>query len=110
VLATAAIVNGCSLSGTWRTVSVVPEGERFPIVSVTFDKQHRFTATSEEDARQRTSTGEYKWNGLRLILSPGHGQEQEQKYRGRRRLDGTLVLTHRVPGIRIKATLERTGH
>ena len=105
VMATAGLVNGCSLAGTWRTVSVRPEGERFPVASVTFDKHHRFTATSEEEGRPRTSTGEYKWNGLRLILSPGAGREQT--YRGRRRLDGSLALTHRRPGMKIKATLEK---
>ncbi|MHC4698008.1 MAG: hypothetical protein ACYTFA_14845 [Planctomycetota bacterium] len=46
VFATAAIVNGCTLAGTWRTVAVTPEGERFPIVSVTFGEHRRFTATS----------------------------------------------------------------
>ncbi len=106
VMATAGLANGCSLAGTWRTVSVRPEGEGFPVASVTFDRQHRFTATSEEEGRPRTLTGEYKWNGLRLILSPVAGREQT--YRGRRRLDGSLALTHRRPGTKIEATLEKT--
>ncbi len=107
VFATAAIVNGCGLTGTWRTVSIMPEGERFPIVSVTFGEHRRFTATSEEDGRQRTSTGRYKWNGLRLVLDPGQGSRQT--YRGYRRLDRSLVLLHRRDATKIKATLDRTG-
>ena len=107
VIASAALVSGCGLTGTWRTIAVIPEGDRFPVTSVTFDKHHRFTATSDEDGHQRTSTGEYKWNGLRLILNPSRGCKQT--YRCRWRLDRTLVLTHRRAGQKVRATLERTG-
>ncbi len=107
MFATAAMVNGCGLTGTWRTISVRPEGERFPIVSVTFGEHRRFTATSEEDGRWRTSTGRYKWNGLRLVLDPGQGSRQT--YRGYRRLDRSLVLLHKHGTTKIKAMLERAG-
>ena len=107
VFAAAAIVNGCGLTGTWRTVAVRPEAERFPIVSVTFGENGQFTATSEEDGRQRTSTGRYKWNGLRLVLDPSPGSRKT--YRGYRRLDRSLVLLHKHDTTKIKATLKRAG-
>ena len=99
-------VNG-SLTGSWRTVSVTPQGKQFPIASVTFDKHYHFTATSQEDEGQRTCTGTYKWNGFRLVLDPSDWQRRS--YPGRRRLDGTLALTHTAKAAKVRAIMERTG-
>jgi hypothetical protein len=103
----ALILTGCSITGTWRTVPAGLDDRGFPIVSMTLDEHDSFTATSRHDGHQQTSTGQYRWNGMRLILSPANGREQI--FRGRKRLDGTLLLTHTAENRNTRAILERTG-
>jgi hypothetical protein len=99
------LVNGCGLSGTWRTVDVAPTGEQFPIASVTFDRAGKFTASSGDHGDRRTSTGAFKWNGFRLLLRPTDAPEQV--YRGRFLVGGRLSLAHKAS--RTRATLVRLG-
>lgn len=96
---------GCSIAGTWRTISVKPEQAQFPVTIVTFDKNGGFTATANYEGRPRTSTGQYKWNGTRLIVLPDNGSKRV--YRGRLRTDGDLQLWHEVEGEKTTARLER---
>jgi hypothetical protein len=55
-----------------------------------------FTAQGKYDGDPHTTTGAYAMAGQKLSLSPQGGAAME--YRVRRRADGKLVLTYRMPG------------
>ncbi len=82
---------GCSITGSWKTIAVDPPGLPFPIERMSFDRDHNYTATCLYEGENRTSTGQYRWNGFTLdVMQAG---KKQQSYRVRRHLDGKLVLT-----------------
>ena len=107
VAAVLVIVTGCSLTGTWKTINIIPPDARFPMNRISFDNDSRFTATAEYEGQTRTSTGTYEWNGRKLLVFPDGGGERT--YPGRRRWDRKLLLTHNRNGERITAIFAKTG-
>ena len=101
----AVALGGCSIAGSWRVVSTEPPGAPFPVAVLTLDPNNTYTATGSNDARPRTTTGQYRWNGSRLdVLETG---KVPRSYQARRRFDGSLVLTYEERGARVSATLVR---
>ncbi len=101
----ALVGTGCSIAGSWKRVAVDPPGVPFPVDHVTFDRDDNYTATWSHEGRARTSTGRYHWNGFKLDVMQEEGLPRS--YRGRLRLDGTLVLTYEERGAKVTATLEK---
>ena len=100
--------SGCSLTGTWKTVSVQPQDAvgKFPISMVTFDENNMtYTAPSIYQGKTVTSTGKYDWNGMRLRIMPEG--KPERTYPGTLWLGKTLKLSHTEEGNKMTATLER---
>lgn len=107
VVAVAAVAGaaGCSIAGSWRTVTIDPPGVPFPLQHVAFDREHNYMASWTESGRSRTSTGRYNWNGFTLrVWQEGN---LPRKYGARRRLDGRLVLTYAEGEGKVNAILER---
>jgi len=108
VLCAAALTSGCGLGGSWKTTDVRPKGAAFPINQVTFDTQGKYTATGEFTAKgdyngnTHTTTGVYTRRWQTLTLSPVGGPMLE--YKTRRRWDGKLVMTLKLPGQDREAT------
>ncbi|RME41616.1 MAG: hypothetical protein D6788_00835 [Planctomycetota bacterium] len=99
------LATGCSVTGSWKRVSVSPPGAPFPLEYVTFGKDRRYTATWKENGREHTSTGVYKANLLTLdVAEDGY---QPRRYRLKRRWDGKLLLIYDADGHSVTATLER---
>jgi len=102
--AAAVLISGCSrsIAGSWKTSEVHPQGAGFPIYQVTFDAQGKYTATGAFSAQgeysgdTHTTTGAYTKKRQMVRVSPVGGPPLE--YRIRRRLDGKLVMTLKVPG------------
>ncbi len=98
------LISGCSrsISGSWQTAEIHPQGAAFPIHQVTFDAQGKYTATGEFSAQgayngdTHTTTGTYERQWQTVRVSPIGGPPLE--YKTRRRLDGKLVMTLKVPG------------
>jgi len=98
------LLSGCStnIAGSWQTAEIHPKGAGFPINQVTFDNQGKYTATGEFSAGgvyngdTHTTTGTYKKQWQTVRISPVGGPPLE--YKTRRRLDGKLVMTLKVPG------------
>ena len=98
------LLPGCSssIAGSWQTAEIRPQGAAFPINQVTFDAQGKYTATGAFSAQgsysgdTHTTTGAYTRQGRMVRVSPIGGPPLE--YKTRRRLDGKLVMTLRVPG------------
>ena len=107
VAAVLVIVTGCSLTGTWKTINIIPPDARFPMNRISFDNDSRFTATAEYEGQTRTSTGTYEWNGRKLVVFPDGGDERT--YPGRRRWGRKLALIHNRNGERITAIFAKTG-
>ena len=103
-LCSAFLFSGCSssIAGSWTTSEVRPQGAVFPINQVTFDAQGKYTATGEYSAQgtysgeMHTTTGAYTRQQQTVRVSPVGGSPLE--YKTRRRLDGKLVMTLKVPG------------
>ena len=108
VLCAAVLSSGCGLGGSWKTTDVRPKGAAFPINQVTFDAQGKYTATGEFTAKgdyngnTHTTTGVYTRRWQTLTLSPVGGPMLE--YKTRRRWDGKLVMTLKLPGQDREAT------
>ena len=105
------LMSGCSITGsiagTWRTVSVDPPGASFPVDTITFDRNHNYTASWAQAGKPRTTLGQYRWNGSRLeVLRPGN---QPQTYKASVGLDGRLTMTYGSGESKIQAKLERAG-
>lgn len=98
-------VGGCSLTGSWKRVSVEPPGSYFPIEFITFDKQNQYTATWKDKGRSRTSVGIYQ--GQRFSLDVAKQDEPPRTYRIQKRLDGRLILIYETDGVKVSALLER---
>jgi hypothetical protein len=113
ILAAAVGVEGCGVTGAWKTIDVQPAGAPFPVNQVTFDPQGSyaaqgfFTPQGAYDGHLHDSKGTYRWKGRRLELAAADGPPLT--YRTRRRLDGRLVMTLQIPGQpqTITATLSR---
>ena len=98
------LLSGCSssITGSWETSEVRPQGAGFPINQVTFDEQGKYTATGAFSAQGtysgdiHTTTGVYTRQLQTVRVSPVGGPPLE--YKIRRRLDGKLVMTLKVPG------------
>ncbi len=105
--ATALVVTstGCSLDGSWETVSVDPPTVPFPLDTITFDANKNYTASWTQDGSPRTGTGQYQWNGSTLDVVQGY--TLPRTYRTRKRLDGTLELTYEQGGAKVSAILQR---
>lgn len=105
-LACLASLSGCTIAGTWNTVSVDPPGAGFPVDTITFGRGKNYTMTWEQAGRSRTALGKYRWDGFRLeVLRPGLAPRSYDASLG---LDGMLTLTYGTGGSKISATLERT--
>ena len=102
--ATVIVIPGCSSSivGSWKTAEVRPQGAGFPINQVTFDAQGKYTATGQFSAQgaytgdTHTTTGAYTRKRQTVRVTPIGGPPLE--YKTRRRLDGKLVMTLKIPG------------
>ncbi len=102
--ATFILICGCSsnIAGSWQTAEVRPQGAVFPIHQVTFDDQGKYTATGQFTAQGaytgdvHTTTGDYKKQGQTVRVSPIGGPPVE--YQVRRRMDGKLEMTLKLPG------------
>ena len=105
VLGLALTTVGCSLAGSWRTVSLDPPGAPFPVDTITLDRDNNYTATWTWDGARRTTTGRYKWNGSTLEVAPPGSLPR--KYGARLRADGKLVMTYMHGDAKLTATLER---
>jgi hypothetical protein len=98
------LLPGCSsgIAGSWKTSEIRPQGAAFPINQVTFDAQGKYTATGEFSAQGtysgevHTTTGAYTRQRQTIRVSPVDGPPLE--YKTRRRLDGKLLMTLKVPG------------
>jgi len=53
------VVGGCSLTGSWKPISIDPPDANFTIEYITFDKNHQYTATWLDGDQIRTSVGIY---------------------------------------------------
>lgn len=98
------LLSGCSsgIAGSWQTTEVRPQGAAFPIYQVTLDAGGKYTATGLFSAQgtyngdAHTTTGDYTRQGQKVRFSPVGGAPLE--YKIRRRLDGKLVMTLKMPG------------
>jgi len=103
-------ISGCSsnIAGSWQTAEVHPQGAAFPINEVTFDAQGKYTATGAFSAKgeysgdTHTTTGDYARKREVVRISPVGGPPLE--YKIRRRLDGKLVMTLKMPGEKPEVT------
>ncbi len=98
---------GCSVTGSWKRVSVDPPGVPFPIDTVTFEANKNYTASWSEKGSPRTSSGIFTWNGSTLKIQ--QFGSQPRTYRARRRFDGKLELTYEKGNAKATAILERMG-
>lgn len=98
---------GCSIAGTWKTVSVEPQdmADKFMFSSVTFGDDGTYSATAKYEGQESTSTGKYEWSGTELDIDPDNGDARE--YDGYLRMDGKLVLKHEHDGKSMTATLQK---
>ncbi len=103
-------VAGCSVTGTWRTTSVVPEdyAQKFDFQAITFGDDDLYTASVRRDDQVTTTTGTYDWEPLfgKLELSPEQGNAQ--KYSAYLSF-GKLVVKRQYDDETVKATLERVA-
>ena len=99
------LLDGCSLVGSWCTVTIDPDSAPFPITAVTLVDDGTYCVAHASGGRARTSSGTYQWTGLKLTLNPEGGPPQT--YPGYLRLDGKLVLKQHSDGRRVTAILEK---
>ena len=107
LLGLAVLIGGCSIAGTWETISVTPEefAEKFAFQRVTFGDRGTYTGMGMYGKMQINSKGEYDWNGMRLRIEPENGEARE--YRGTLWWGDTLVLEHDHQGTIMKGTLKK---
>ncbi len=107
LLSTPVLLVGCSITGTWRTVSTEPaDATGAPFQMVTFADDGQYSATHQYGQETKTSTGKYQWDGRKLTISTG--QDGERVYVGRQDVfTGKLILSHESEGQKITATLEK---
>lgn len=106
-VALAPVFSGCSITGSWRRVSVDPPGVPFPVELVTFGADRTYTASWSQEGSPRTSTGMFDWNGMTLNIH--QTGMQPRSYHARRRLDGKLELIYGQGKKAVTAVLERTN-
>lgn len=105
LLGCSAALGGCSIGGTWQTVSVNPPGAAFPVDSITFDANQNYTVSWKQAGKTRTTLGQYRWNGSSLeVVRSGL---QPQTYKTSVGLDGRMTMTYGSGESRIQAKLER---
>ena len=97
------LVGGCTLAGTWRAVDIDPPDATGVIRSMTFDDQ-RYTATTEDGTKLRTTTGAFGWNGSRLTLRTAGGPARV--FSGRKG-GGKLTLVDERPDGPVRTTFEK---
>jgi len=95
--------SACSLTGSWRTVQVEPPGGRFPVKTLSLDRDHNYTVTWMDDDLTQTSIGQYRWNGFTLTLMDA-GFEPHA-FSTRQRWGGDLVLSHAARAGWVTATM-----
>lgn len=99
------LVGGCTLAGTWRAVDIDPPDAIGVIRTMTFDGQ-RFTATTEDGTKLRTTTGAFEWNGSRLTLRTSGGPARV--FSGRKS-GGKLTLVDKRPDGPVRTTFEKVA-
>ena len=100
-----ATIGGCGITGSWRAVAIDPPGMPLPIETLTLDPNQQYTATWSEGEEKRTSTGQYRWNGLTLeVVQMGNMPRHYNAHLGS---DGRLILTHRRDDARVVVRLEK---
>ena len=98
------LVGGCSsLSGTWRAVEIDPPDAAGVLRTITFDGP-RYTATVDEGAKRRTTTGDFHWSGSRLTLRSADGTARV--FVGRKS-EGRLTLMDERPDGQVRTTFEK---
>lgn len=96
---------GCSISGSWETISVLPKGAPFPIDKVIFDSQNNYTSTWTYEGETHTSTGQFRFEGNKLTLTnPYH---KPRIFKAHLRSDGLLELIVTDQPEIISATLRK---
>ena len=98
------LVGGCSsLSGTWRAVDTDPPNAAGVFRTITFDGP-RYTATADEGAKRRTTTGDFHWSGSKLTLRMAEGTARV--FVGRKS-DGRLTLVDERPSGQVRTTFQK---
>ena len=100
-----ALGGACTLAGTWRAVDIDPPDAIGVIRTMTVDGQ-RFTATTEDGTKLRTTTGAFEWNGSRLTLRTSGGPARV--FSGRKS-GGKLTLVDKRPDGPVRTTFEKVA-
>ena len=108
LLTVVALIGGCSIAGTWKSVRAEPAEAmgKTPFQMVTFNDAGEYSATRQHGSQVMTITGTYTWDGFKLTVMPTDGAKRV--YPGC--LDvftGQLVLTHKHEDQKTKAWLEK---
>jgi hypothetical protein len=92
-----ALIGGCGITGTWRTLSVEPYEvqEEFPYDRVTFDFDGTFAAATVVEGEESETVGSYQWRGTALAFTPR--DRITQLYSAYLRADKKLVLHGKGP-------------
>ncbi|MFQ5492166.1 MAG: hypothetical protein ACE5GE_15730 [Phycisphaerae bacterium] len=108
LLTVVAMIGGCSIAGTWKSVRTDPADamSKTPFQMVTFNDDGEYSATRQEGSQVMTATGTYKWDGMKLTITPSEGEQRV--YPGC--LDmftGQLVLKHKHEDQKTTAWMEK---
>lgn len=107
-LGTILLPAGCSITGSWRVAEIKPNGAPFPFQQVLFDRAGKFTAHGFVSAKGeyandlQTLHGRYERQGAGIRMTMDQGANL--LYKTRRRLNGDLVMTLRLPNSDRKIT------
>ena len=108
LLATALLIGGCSIAGTWNTVKTEPADTdlRSPFQMVTFNDEGGYTATGQRGSEVINATGTYEWDGAKLTVHPSDGETRV--YPGHLNIfTKQLVLTHKRDDTKVTAWFEK---
>jgi hypothetical protein len=108
LLSVVALISGCSIAGTWKTVKTDPadQASACPSEMVTFNDEGGYTATGQHGGEAVTSTGTYEWDGFKLTVKPAEGETRV--YPGHYdAFTSQLVLTHKMDDKKTTAWMEK---
>ena len=94
---------GCSITGAWETISVLPKGAPFPIDKVIFDSQNNYTSSWNYEGETHTLTGQFRFEGSKLTLMNPY--REPRIFKARLRSGGLLELIYTNQLEQISATL-----
>ena len=100
-IGTILLAAGCNITGSWRVAEIKPDGAPFPFQQVLFDRTGKFmthgfvSAKGEHTNDLQTLHGRYVRQGAGIRMTMDQGANL--LYKTRRRLNGELVMTLRLP-------------